>query len=107
VLAETKDDGLGLLKKYGCLECHFIYKNTPKAPPFIAIRNRYMGYYLGNEKEVKKLIKNAVKNGSKGKWLRFKNGMPAIENIPEKDLNKIADYIIKLQPNYFKYYKYY
>ena len=97
---------LELLTKYGCLECHGIYKNTPKAPPFIAIRNRYLGQFMGDEEKVKKKIVNAIKNGSKDNWLRFKKGMPAFKNIPDKDVEKIANYIINLQPNYFYDYYY-
>jgi cytochrome c551/c552 len=86
-----------ILNKYGCLSCHSIYPPPKSAPPFFAIKRRYIRYFRGNIVKAKEYVKNRIKNGSKGNWYRFRNlQMPPYPNIPEKDLDKIVNAIFSV-----------
>jgi len=85
------------LQKYGCLVCHSIFPPPKTAPPFLAIKRRYIRYFHGDIRTAKEYIKNRIINGSKGNWYRFRNSqMPAYPNISQKDLEEIANAIFNI-----------
>ncbi|WP_456393743.1 c-type cytochrome [Nitratifractor sp.] len=84
-------DGAALAQKYGCMACHNIVgKKT--APAFRGVANRNMRF---NGANAKSKIMQSIKNGSKGLYPNFPNGvMPPNPNIPQSDLETLADWIL-------------
>jgi cytochrome c len=72
-----------------CINCHDIDKDKV-APSFEHIAQRY------SSKDKAQLIKS-IKNGSKGRWTKFKLIMPPFKNMSDKDISGMADWILTLR----------
>ena len=73
-----------VLETHDCKACHF---NKRVAPTFAQIGKRY-----ANNKEH---IKESILNGSKGRWSGFSLPMRGYKDIPKKQLDALAEWIIK------------
>ena len=73
--------------KYHCMTCHRKNKNIV-GPSFKNIAKRY--------KNNINIIKTSIKKGSKAKWKNTKAIMPSFNNISNKDLNQISQWILNL-----------
>ncbi len=80
-----------ILKKNDCMSCHNIVgKKT--APAFMGTARKNVKWY-GSEAKTHMIY--SVKNGSKGRYRNFLNTkMPSHENISNKDLNIVIDWIL-------------
>ena len=77
------------IKENGCLECHNV-RGKKTAPGFKGIAKKHT---LNSIKE----MKNSIKNGSSGKYRKFKEfTMPPYNHITEKELDRIAKWILTL-----------
>ncbi len=84
--------GEALVKKYGCLACHNVY-GPKQAPGFMGVARRAR---MSDNPE--QYIVNAIQNGSKGKYPKFKNlVMPPFSYIKEQDKKAIAQWILSLK----------
>ena len=78
--------GKRLALQNNCLTCHKIKLDTV-GPSFKHIAKKY--------KNDKTQIINSIKNGSKGKWKKFKAIMPKFKDkLSDKEINEIANWII-------------
>jgi cytochrome c551/c552 len=88
------NDGAVLVEQNECKSCHNIYGSN-KAPGFMGISRRNLNFYPYDK--VKENIINSIKNGSSGKYRYFSDTqMPSFSNLSNKDLDKIATYILNL-----------
>jgi len=78
-----------VLEQQRCTNCHGINKDKV-APSFQHIAQRY------NMKDKSKLI-ISIKNGSKGKWDKFKLIMPPYKKMSDKEVNGMVDWILTLK----------
>ncbi len=69
------------------MTCHRKNKNIV-GPSFKNIAKRY--------KNNINIIKTSIKKGSKAKWKNTKAIMPSFNNISNKDLNQISQWILNL-----------
>jgi cytochrome c len=72
-----------------CTNCHDIDKDKV-APSFQHIAQKY------SSKDKAELVKS-IKEGSKGKWEKFKLIMPPFKNMNDKDIDGMADWILTLK----------
>lgn len=81
----------------GCIECHTV-SATSVGPSWMAIKDRYKD---APPDEVRALLIESVKKGSKGKYLTWKggDGMPPLERrVSEEHITRLVDYILSLPP---------
>ncbi|MCF6172855.1 MAG: cytochrome c [Campylobacteraceae bacterium] len=84
-----------LLKENKCMKCHSIM-GMKSAPPFSGIARMNSGWFGAS----KSSIKESIKNGSQGKYPMFSNQkMPAFKKLSDKDIDTIADWIIRQGSN--------
>ncbi len=80
-----------LLKENGCMRCHNIM-GMKLAPPFAGIARMNSGWFGVS----KNIIKDSIKNGSKGRYPMFSNTkMPAFRNLNNEELNILTNWIVK------------
>jgi len=72
-----------------CTNCHDIKKDKV-APSFMSIADRY------TKKDRDDIIKS-IREGSKGKWDKFKLIMPPFKKMDTKDINGMVDWILSLK----------
>ena len=72
-----------------CTNCHDINRDKV-APSFTNISKKYTI-------EDRDSLINSIKNGSKGKWKQFKLIMPPFKKMSDKDIEGMADWILKLK----------
>ena len=85
---------IDMVSQYGCLECHAIYKDKT-APSYLRISKRNKKLY---GKDGKIHIQNSIKNGSQGKYQKFKqNIMPQYDYFTKSELDLISNWILSLQ----------
>ncbi len=90
-------DAQTILKQNGCMACHNIM-GMKSAPAFTGVAMRNLRW--ANYETAKKNIENSIKNGSKGKYMRFADAqMPPFPNLSQKDLDIISSYILSLAKN--------
>lgn len=80
----------------GCIECHRI-DATVVGPSWKAIAERYKEAPTA---DIRGLLIERVKKGSKGNWFTFKggHGMPPMERrVSEDHINQMVDYILALR----------
>ena len=76
-----------VLQTKNCLGCHGIDK--PKvAPAFADIAKKYAAQGI-------EPIVASIKNGSRGKWPRYKVPMPAFKDLSQKQLEAVAKWILE------------
>ncbi len=79
-----------LIKENGCLSCHGI-TTRKDAPPFAAIAMRASRWSTNP----KAWLKSRIRNGSSGRYMNFAGAkMPAFKNLSDRDLDKIASWIL-------------
>jgi len=90
-------NGKNVAQKYGCFACHNIY-GPKNAPGFKGISLR-----AKKSANPEKYIINSIKNGSQGKWPRFRNMvMPSFKNISDEEAKAIAKWILSIPPKRVK-----
>jgi len=78
-----------VIEQQRCTNCHDIDKDKV-APSFQHISQKY------SSKDKAELIKS-IKEGSKGKWKKFKLIMPPFKKMSDKDINGMVDWILTLK----------
>lgn len=85
-----------LAQMNGCIECHTVSAATI-GPSWMAIAERYKD---APRDEARALLIDSVLNGSKGKWLTWKDGgegMPPLgRRVATGDIEQLVDYILSL-----------
>ena len=80
----------------GCIECHRI-SATVVGPSWEAISERYKDAPIV---EIRELLVERVKKGSRGNWVTWKggNGMPPLEKrVSQEAITQLVDYIIAIK----------
>jgi cytochrome c len=77
-----------LAKKHNCLACHRLDKRT-LGPAYRDVATRYRGQNVAAKLEQK------VKNGGEGAWGNVP--MPPNAAVPEGDIRKLVDWILKMR----------
>lgn len=94
-LAATKEAGLALAKKNGCLACHSIDQKLV-GPPWKEVAKRYKDDPGAREQLILK-----VKQGGKGNWTDVTGGLPMPPYAPrvlDKDIDQLVDFVLSLSP---------
>lgn len=86
IAAPAKADE-ALAKKHNCLACHQVDKKTV-GPAYKDIAKKYKGQNVAAQLEAK------VKKGGQGVWGPVP--MPPNAAVPEADIKKLVDWILKL-----------
>jgi cytochrome c len=85
------ESGAELAQKNGCMACHQV-TGQKSAPAFRGVANRNLRF---NGSSAKTSIMESIKKGSKGKYPNFNGAqMPPYPNIPDTELNTLADWIL-------------
>ena len=87
VLALPAQADEALAKKHNCLACHAVDKKTV-GPAYMEIAKKYKGQNVAAQLEQK------VKKGGQGVWGPVP--MPPNGAVPEGDIKKLVDWILKL-----------
>lgn len=89
----TRDEGLQLAKKSGCLACHAI-DHKVIGPAWMDVSKRYRGNAGARQQLITK-----VTNGGKGNWTSVTGGVPMPPYGPRashQDIEKLVDFILSL-----------
>jgi cytochrome c551/c552 len=87
----SREDGLALAKKSGCLACHKI-ETKLVGPAWRDVSQRYRGVAGAKAQLVKK-----VKNGGKGNWTAVTGGVPMPPNSPrvsDENIEKLVTFVL-------------
>lgn len=91
--ALSKEEGLELAKKSGCLACHSIDKKVV-GPAWQDVSNKYKG-----DAASKATLVGKVKAGGKGNWTEVTKGVPMPPYSPrvaDADIEKLVDFVLSL-----------
>jgi len=88
--ANQNTDAYELAQQSGCLSCHATDKKIV-GPAFHAVAEKYKGE-SGAEAE----LVNKVKYGGKGNWGNI--AMPSHSNMPNDDIKKLVEWILRGAP---------
>lgn len=89
--ALSRDEGLALAKKSGCLACHKI-ETKLIGPAWSDVSKRYKGDPAAKMRLVEK-----VKKGGKGNWTAVTGGMampPNSPRVPDADIEKLVMFVL-------------
>jgi cytochrome c len=84
-----------IAKKAGCIACHAVDKKVV-GPAWAWVAFRYKG-----NADAKKILKEQMVKGGKGKWTDITGGVPMPPYGPRTDeetRDKLADFILSLEP---------
>jgi cytochrome c len=91
--APSREEGLALAKKSGCLVCHDIDKKVV-GPPWMEVSKRYAGDSSAKEQLIEKVHK-----GGKGNWTEVTGGAPMPPYSPrvsDENIENLVSFVLSL-----------